>query len=396
MKNIVILGAGYAGMMAALRLSHTTRRSNNVKVTLVNATDTFVERIRLHEVAVGQPPKSHKISHLLRDTNVQFVQAWVSAIYPDTKLVELKTSSGKQTLSYDKLVYALGSTVSRDTVAGVREHAFTLDPNSAPLLQERLNIANQAVIIGGGLTGIEASTEIAEAYPNLKVTLLTSAKLGQNLSEAGQGYLHKAFAEMGIEVRENTRVDAVEAKRILLEDGSSLQSDATLWAAGFKVSELAQKVGFAVNTAGQILVDSELRSISHSDVYAAGDVVAFYKDTALPMRMSCNIAMPLGTHVAENLTAWLKNGEQKPFQFGYIAQCISLGKNRSLVQMVHPDDSTKEQVFTGFLASFVKKGILNYTMKMIELERSVSGVYIYPKNINIAETETSQQAVAEH
>lgn len=395
MKNILVLGAGYAGMMAALRLSHTTRKRNDVQVTLVNATDTFVERIRLHEVAAGHLSKSYAISDLLRGTNVNLIQAWVTVIHPDKKQIEVQSASGKQTRSYDKLVYALGSSVSCDGVQGVRDHAFTLDPNSAPLLYERLKTAKQVIVIGGGLTGIEASSEIAESYPNLKVTMLTSGNLGQNLSQVGQDYLHKAFAELGVEVREGVRVKAVEANLVMLEDGTLIPSDATVWAAGFKVSDLAQKSGFAVNKDGQILLDPDLRSISHPDVYAAGDVIAFHEQTLFPMRMSCQLAMPLGAHVGENLAAWLKGNEQKPFQFGYAVQCISLGQKRGLLQMINPDDSMKEKVATGWMGSFAKKTILNFTMWSLKLERKFP-TYMWAKSINIGAAKSSRQAVAEH
>jgi NADH dehydrogenase FAD-containing subunit len=395
MKNIIILGAGYAGMMAALRLSHTTRKHQDVQVTLISASDTFVERIRLHEVAAGHPPKSNKISHMLRGTKVDFVQAWVKAINLDAKHIELQTESGKQTHSYDKLVYALGSTVSRDEIQGVGEHAFTLDPNSASLLNERLKTAKRVIVIGGGLTGIEVATEIAESHPNLKVIMLTSGKLGQNLSQSAQDYLHKAFAELGIEVREAVRVQAVEANHVVLQDASILQSDATVWAAGFKVSPLAKESGFAINKAGQILVDPELRSISHSDVFAAGDSIDFHDHTPLPMRMSCQLAMPLGAHVGQNLTAWVKNEAPQSFEFGYAVQCIGLGQNRGLVQMIHPDDSMKEQVVTGKIGSFVKKGILNFTMWSLKLER-IMPAYITAKSIDIGAAKVSQQAAAEY
>jgi NADH dehydrogenase FAD-containing subunit len=191
-------------------------------------------------------------------------------------------------------------------------------------------------------------------------------------------------------------VKAIEANHVVLEDSRILQSDATIWAAGFKVSPLAKESGFAVNKAGKILVDSELRSISHPDVYAAGDSIDFHDHTPLPMRMSCQIAMPLGAHVGQNLAAWVKNEEHESFQFGYAVQCIGLGQNRGLVQMIHPDDSMKEQIVTGRIGSFVKKGILNFTMWSLKLERIMPGAYVWAKSISLSSTKTSQRAISEH
>src|SRR4051812_35178659 len=115
--NILIIGGGYAGTLAALRLAGKSH-GQNAKITLINASDTFVERIRLHQLAAGQTPKVRPFKQLLRGKHIEFVQGRVSAIDPAKYTVTLQNSnavqtnlSAVQTLPYDKLVYALGSTV---------------------------------------------------------------------------------------------------------------------------------------------------------------------------------------------------------------------------------------------------------------------------------------------
>jgi NADH:ubiquinone reductase (H+-translocating) len=392
MKQIVILGAGYAGMMAALRLSHTTKRMKDVQVTLVNGASHFVERIRLHEVAANHPPKADALVDLLKGTGLRFLQGWVTAIQTNSKLVSVKTEGETITLKYDKLVYALGSRVNREGVAGVKDYAYTLDADSAQKMQARLKAlpnAGRVIVIGGGLTGIEAATEIAEAYPRLKVSLLTNGKLGQNLSQVGQNYLYQAFTELGIDLLEQTTVKAIEASQVVLANGNSLPADVVLWAAGFVVPTLAKDAGLAVNKYGRILVDPYLRSQSHPDIYAAGDGMDFDETAPLSVRMSCQAAMPLGAHLGDNLAAWVKGKDLAPFEFGYSAQCISLGQKRGLLQFIKPDDSMVEKVLTGWQASLVKKGILYFTLNMIKLERTIPYVYQWPHNIE--QTEKAQE-----
>jgi NADH:ubiquinone reductase (H+-translocating) len=400
MKNIVILGAGYAGLLAALRLSHTTRKTQTAQITLVNAADTFVERIRLHEVAANHPPQTHRIQAMIRGTGIRFMQGWVTGIHTDTKTVEVHTSDkGSESLSYDKLVYALGSSVDRSAVAGVRDYAYTLDSHSAPLLAQRMKSIAQkngkVVVIGGGLTGIESATELAEAFPDVQVTLLTQGALAENLSSAAQDYISKTFAEMNIKVLEQVTVAKVTERNVQLTDGSTLASDATVWAAGFKPSTLAKEAGLAVNSIGQIIVDPYLRSISHADVYAAGDALTFEGNAPLAMRMSCQIAMPLGSHVADNLAAWLQNKPEQSFRFGYSVQCISLGQKRGLVQMIHPDDNMKPQIITGWMGWAAKRLILKGTFWALQLER-LTRAYTWIKTLNLSQTEPVRQPVADN
>ena len=126
-KNIVVLGGGYGGLMAALRLAGKTKRLD-AEIILVNALDQFVERPRLHEQATGTVLERWSISQLLQGAKVRFLQGWVTAIDPSQQRVSVQTAAGEQWLSYHYLVNALGSRVDRQTVPGVDEHAYTLDP----------------------------------------------------------------------------------------------------------------------------------------------------------------------------------------------------------------------------------------------------------------------------
>jgi len=384
-QQIVIIGAGYAGMMTALRLSHTVHKHNNATITLINASDVFVERIRMHQLAANRPPKRRPIQQMLRGTGVNFVQGWVEHINAEEDSLIVQTQQGEQEIRYDRLVYAIGSMSDNNAIPGIDQHAYTLDFESSRQLQAKLpNIANRAgnvIVIGGGLTGIEAATEIAEQYPAIQVALVANSGLGAAYSDAAQKALQKRFAELGIQVREGQLVETITAEGVQLSDDEYLGSDATIWAGGFRVPELAKNGGIAVNGEGQLLMDSNMRSISHPKIYGAGDASAFLDQAGLPeMRLACGTAMPMGAHLADNLAAELQNQPQEPFAFSYVITCLSLGKKHGLAMLTRGDDSPTGRVYAGRLGGFIKNMILRYTVWSMQLER-LAAIYQWPSAI---------------
>ncbi len=362
--NILIIGAGYAGTLAALRLAGKTR-NQSTHITLINASDTFVERIRLHQLAAGQPPKQRPFSKLLRGKQIDFVQGRVTAIDPANHTVSIRQSDNVQTnlnavrtLPYDKLVYALGSNVDTNAVPGIHEYALTLGSVEATLQMKARLEANpnaRVIVCGGGLTGIELASELAETYPNLSLTLLTRDPLGINLSKRGHTYVSDALKHLNVTVREGVTISRIERYGAVIENGERCEGDVILWVGAFTVPTLARQSGIAVNRLGQILVDSTLRSVSHPDIFAVGDAAA------AGVRMSCASAMPQGAHTGDNLAALIKGQPLKPFRFGFAGRCISLGRHDAIMQIVNADDSPVEKIYTGRMGAFIKETICRYT-----------------------------------
>ncbi|HEX9246570.1 MAG TPA: FAD-dependent oxidoreductase, partial [bacterium] len=134
--NVVVLGAGYAGLMAAMRLAKKTDAT--VAITLVNIDDVFHERVRNHQLAAGQSIRQHSLISLLRGTRIRFLQGTVDALQPSQRRITVQAAEGLRSVGYDYLIYALGSSVSVGGVPGVREYAYTLDHASALSLAGRL------------------------------------------------------------------------------------------------------------------------------------------------------------------------------------------------------------------------------------------------------------------
>ncbi len=370
-QRIVVLGAGYAGMLAALRLAGKARGAD---ITLVNASDQFVERIRLHQRATGQQLRQRPIQALLRGTGVRFVQGRVTDLDLQARAIRVDTLA--EPLAYDTLVFALGSRTDLDSVPGARQYATATE---SPQFRERMaQVAasgGRLLVVGGGLTGIEAAAETAEIYPNVKVTLVTRGKLGSGLSDKAGRYLRQTFGKLGIEVQEYTAVTQVEAGRLHTGAGQPIPFDLCLWTGAFVASPLAQEAGFAINSRGQILVDPYLRSLSHPQVYAVGDAGIPADNSGMNLRMACATAMPMAAHAVDNIAAQLKGRGLKPYDFAYFFQCISLGRQRGLIQLVYADDSPRERVFTGRFGAWFKEMICKYTTIMLKYERRFPGVY---------------------
>ncbi|MFC4852180.1 NAD(P)/FAD-dependent oxidoreductase [Actinophytocola glycyrrhizae] len=350
--RIVVLGAGYSGQVAA-RLA---ARAQDVAVTLVNQRDRFVERVRLHQLAAGQDLRERPLTELLAGTGVRLVIDRVTAVDPGDRSVVL---AGGDRLPYDTLVYALGSGMDLTSVPGVAEHAHTVAvAEEAQRLRARLRTGDVVTVVGGGLTGIEAATELAEQRPELKVRLVTAGALGAALSEKGRRHLRRVFARLGIEVRDEAEVAEVRADGVVLAEGEHVRSDVVVWTTGFTVPSLAADAGLAVDDHGRLLVDETLRSTSHPEVYGVGDAAAVRMPGGQELRMACATGLPAAQQAIRALLARRAGRRPKPFRFRYVNQCISLGRRDALVQFVNADDQAKESVLTGRLAALYKETVV--------------------------------------
>ena len=381
--HVLVLGGGYAGLLAALRVANRGRR-HGARVTLVNAADSFVERIRLHQVAAGHRVASRPITRMLRGTGAEFVQGRVLRLDPRRRRVMIERDGGTHQIEYDTLIYALGSTIDTDSVPGVRDHAVTLGGTAQAqalhvCLADAAARGGHLVVCGGGLTGIEAASECAQAYPGLSVSLVTRGQFGDQLSERGRLYLRGAFTRLGIAVRDGLTVERVRADRLEVTGTRPVPFDLCLWAGSFSVSPLAWEAGLQVNERGQILVDPYVRSLAHPSVYAAGDAAAPAGDPGAPIRMACATAMPMGAQAADNVIAALAGREAEPFRFAYGGRCISLGRGDALVQLVHGDDTPREQIITGRRAAWTKELVCRYAVLSLSLERRWGGAYHWLK-----------------
>ncbi|HEX5997478.1 MAG TPA: FAD-dependent oxidoreductase [Jiangellales bacterium] len=354
--HVLILGAGYAGMSAAVQLAARVKRRKNVQVTLVNAQERFTERLRLHMTATGQQLAELSIPELLDGTGAQFVPGWVTAVDADAKTVRIDDD---RVLHYDTLVYGLGSVADTAAVPGVEHYAYTLNSaQDAELLAARLaQLDRGTVVVGGsGLTGIESAAEIAERHPELTVVLLGRGEPGAAMNPKPKAYLRATLERLGVQVRSGVDVVKVLPDAVELLGGENIAADVVLWTSGTRVSPLAADAGLAVDERGRIVTDAALRSVSHPEVYAVGDAAAIRQGYGV-MHGTCQGGMPTGVHAATSIVRTLTGKHPKPFRFGYYHTPVRLGRHDGIVQFTHPDDSPRRMYLTGRRAARYKETV---------------------------------------
>jgi NADH dehydrogenase FAD-containing subunit len=350
--HIVVLGAGYTGLVTAKLLARRT----GGPVTLVNNRDRFVERMRNHQLATGQRLRDLSLHDLLRGSGVRLLVDQVTRIDPDQRQVEL--ASGEP-VGYDLLVYALGSRADLDAVPGAAEHATSVaDAERAARLPDRMRAASTVAVVGGGLTGIEAATELAETYPDRAVRLVTAGTLGPALSERGQDHLYRTFDRLDIRLHEHAQVAKVAADGLLLENGEHVDADVVVWTTGFRVPHLAGEAGLAVGDNGRMLVDGTMRSVSHPDVYAVGDAAAAHNPDGRELRMGCGPGGLAAACAVRAIGDRLAGRAPRQLRVEFDGQCISLGRKDGLVQYSGSDGGPIGPMLTGRAAAMVKEAIV--------------------------------------
>ncbi|MFC9461427.1 NAD(P)/FAD-dependent oxidoreductase [Streptomyces sp. NPDC056983] len=381
--RIIVLGAGYSGAIAAGRLAKRLRRED-VAITLVNAEPDFVERVRMHQLAVGQDLKPRPLREMFAGTGVEVNLAKATSIDVDRKTIDVQSADGSAQLPYDTLVYALGSGHDDNGVPGVAEYAHQVASRPGALrLRERLAGLSQGetvVVVGGGLTGLEFATEVAETRPDLDVALAARGELGDWLSPKGRAHLRKVTDGLGITVYENAGVTRVEADRVTTADGRTIPAAVTVWTTGFAVHPLAAATSLELADTGRIVVDATMRSVSHPDVYAIGDAGHALGAGDKPLRMSCASGTPMAWQAADSIAARLTGGKLPNAPLRYFNQCISLGRKEGLIQFVTADDRSVDRALTGRFAARYKElvckgaawGVANPTMGIPVRRRRVA------------------------
>jgi NADH:ubiquinone reductase (H+-translocating) len=380
--RIVIIGAGYAGVMAANRLAGSRRIAGAASVTVVNPSGDFVERIRLHEVAAGSRESASVPLRSLLHPHAAVVVGTAARIDPAARTVHF--TDGREPLEYDSLLYAVGSCSAAADPDGFDLH----DAQGAGRLRSRLEQleAGAAVsVIGGGLTGIEAAAEIAEQHPRLHVRLVSRGGIGEDLSAAGRREVSRRLRRLGVDLLEDTEAASSGEGQVTTSAGTRLPSDCTVWTAGFTAPGLAGASGLPTDADGRLLVDESLSCREYPEIFGAGDAVRPPAAAAGHLRMSCAAAMPMGAHAADAIIARLQQRAPKKFSAGFMVRCISLGRASGLLQAVHADDRPRQMAVRGRLAGFGKEQICRMTLAWIRGEARRSGSYTWPRGPKPAE-----------
>lgn len=364
--DVVVIGGGYAGVMAANRLT----QRDDVTVTLINPRPTFVERIRLHQLVGGSNDAVVDYREIMAE-GIRLVVDTVTRIDAAERSVTLATGG---TVGYGYLVYAAGSGSADPRVPGAAEFASPIASlEEAERLRSVLDAAPasaELTVVGAGPTGIETAAELAEE--GRTVTLVCGEVLGPYLHPRGRRSVAKRLAKLGVTVLQgpDAKVTAVTRDVVQLSGGRKLPSNVTIWTAGFGVPALAGRSGLSTDTLGRLLTDETLTSVDDVRVVAAGDSSA---PSDLPFRMSCQAAGPLGAHAADTVLRRIAGEQPAPIALGFAGQCISLGRRAGIFQFAHRNDTAMRLYLGGRPGAKLKEFVCWGTVKQLAAEASKPG-----------------------
>jgi NADH dehydrogenase len=350
--RLVIIGAGFAGMYAALssaRLRDIQGVSpDDLEIALIAPEPTLVVRPRLYE------PKPETLTAPLLDVlnaiDVDYIQGSAETINTDARTVQITTPKGsRKTLSYDRLVVATGSRLFRPNIPGLAEHGFSVDSLDDAIALDRhlhgladrpaINGRDTVVVAGGGFTGIEAATglparlrEILGNEARTRVIIVErNNAIAPDMGVGPRPVIEEALRELRVETRLGAGVASLDESGVTLSTGEHIETETVVWAAGIRAAPLTAQIPAERDNFGRLLVDRDLRVPSVPGVFATGDAArAASDDVGNYALMSCQHATRMGAFAGNNAAAELHGVPTKPYhQEGYVT-CLDLGEAGAL------------------------------------------------------------------
>lgn len=388
--NIVILGAGYAGLRAALDLDTLIQeRGATASVTLVDQ-NSYHQLVQLLHVTATAGHYSREaiydLAPLLSESGVRFVQGRVVAIRPLAREVHLADG---RALAYDRLVIALGAETAYGNVPGAREHTLPLRTYEHALRirdhlrarfaeaarvseQRQQRILLTTAIVGGGYTGCQLAGELAAwaddlcaetGAPRREVRIALLDRSSLLLKQFGPWATREAertLDAMGVSVYLQTTVEAVEPELLRVSGGRVLRAGTIVWAGGIQAPPLLRESGLPVDAAGRALVDRYLRVRDQALIFAAGDCAAIPDGpNGATVPATASYAMRQGIHLAETLMAEIAGEPPRPYEPLKLGELVSLGPNYAVGNPLGVP-------VVGYPALLLKKGVESYYRATIE------------------------------
>jgi NADH dehydrogenase len=350
--RLLIIGAGFAGMYAALsaaRLRDIQGVSpEELEIALIAPEPTLVVRPRLYE------PKPETLTApllgVLKAIDVDYIQGSAETVNTEALTVQISTPKGtRKTLSYDRLVIATGSRLFRPNIPGLAEHGFSVDSlDDAVALDKHLhgladrpavNGRDTVVVAGGGFTGIEAATELPARLraifgQNARTRVIIVERNGAIAPDMGEGsrpVIEQALRKLGVETRLGTGVASLDKSGVTLSTGEHIETETVVWAAGIRAAPLTAQIPAERDNFGRLLVDRDLRVPGIAGVFATGDAArAACDDEGNYALMSCQHATRMGAFAGNNAAAELLRVPTRPYHQKAYVTCLDLGEAGAL------------------------------------------------------------------
>lgn len=365
MNRMLILGGGFGGVYAALRLQALAGRRKDIQVTLVSRENYFLFTPMLPQAATSSVDTRHIVQNIRRICpRIKLLEAEIDTVDLATRTVSFSHEQGhRHQLGFDQLLIAVGGVSNYFGLPGVAEFSLPVKTltdairirNHALDMLERAELEEDAdqrrrlltfVVAGAGFAGVETAAELdvfvrraSRQYSNFTaadirtVLLDAQSRVLPELSEQLATFTASTLIKRGMEVLMNAKVRAADAEGIDLSDGTRILTRTFIWAGGVGPNPLIAALRIT-NERGRVPVDANLAVPGHPGVWAIGDCAQVLPaHGAKPYPPTAQHALREGTHVADNMVAFADGKPLKPFAFTMIGQMANLGE-RSAVAMV--------------------------------------------------------------
>ncbi|EGO8292281.1 FAD-dependent oxidoreductase [Enterococcus faecalis] len=378
-QNIVVVGAGYAGVSATKFLAKKFKKDTDVTITLIDRHSYHTMMTELHEVAGGRvEPEAiqYDLQRLFsRKKNVKLVTDTVTGIDKENKVV--KTLAGSY--PFDQLILGMGGEPNDFGTPGVKENGFTLwSFDDAVKIRHHIEatVAKAAiepdaevrkamltfVVCGSGFTGIEMVGELIDWKDRLakdakidpdEITLMVVEAmptilnmLSRNDAAKTERYLEKKNVQLLL----NSPIVEVAADHIKLKDGSEVPTHTLIWTAGVKATSDAADFGLEAARGSRLVANEYMQAKGYEDknIYIIGDLVYYEETPNTPTPQIVQAAEQTGHTAAANIVADIKGGEKHAFKGNYQGFMVSIGAKwgvANLFDKIH---------LSGFLAIIMK------------------------------------------
>jgi NADH:ubiquinone reductase (H+-translocating) len=350
--KVVILGGGFGGLTAARALTKTA------DVTVVDRHNFQTFLPLLYQVSTAGLAADHvayPIRGALRKTGAKFRMASPISIDHRNKQVKLDSS---ELLDFDHLIIALGSTTADFGIPGVTEYALGMKS-----VHEALTIRAEVMrrfedlcrfedntrltisVVGGGPTGVEMAGALAELVrgPLKSDQANAAAHIDVQLLEAGDRLLppfspslsartKKDLEKIGVNVMLNSAVQALEHRKIILKDGTVLQSEITVWAAGVQGSPAMQQLNLPV-VGNRLSVTPTLQINNYPNIWALGDIAGALGKDGRPLPMVAPVAIQQGKFLAKQIDRLTNGKALKSFSYLDKGSMATIGRNKAVVEV---------------------------------------------------------------
>lgn len=378
-KEIVIVGAGYAGVAAARKLGKKYKKDKTVNITLIDRHSYLTYMTELHEIAGGRlEPDAIKydlrrIFHRL--PNVKLVTDEVKEINHDTNVVEGEQGAYK----FDYLILAVGAEPNDFGIEGVKDNGFTLwSMEDAERVREHIidmvykaarehdPIKRRALlsflVAGGGFTGVEMIGELVEWLPVLaKEHKLNEDEISFHLVEAAPKILNtvtekeqdramKYMRKQGIDITLGDGIVKIAEDHIELASGKRIDTYTSIWTAGIKANTDAADWGVEQARAGRLVADQYMQAKGYENVFVAGDLVYFEdpNNNNMPTPQIVQAAEQTGDTAAANIIAEISGTEKEAYNGKYDGNMVSIGSTYGVAYL------SDKYSLQGFMAMFIK------------------------------------------